>query len=153
MERYPEVDVTKLEIEITEETAIQDVEGAAYTIMELKKLGIRIALDDFGKGFNSLNYLKQLPVDTLKIDRAFIANLPKDFQDQAIVSSIVTLAKKLQLSIVAEGVESQEQLTWVQNLECDYAQGYMFSKPLQVSEFLTYLDTFNATHKKKATLL
>lgn len=153
MEIYPEVDVTKLEIEITEETAIQDVEGAAHTIMELKKLGIRIALDDFGKGFNSLNYLKQLPVDTLKIDRAFIANLPEDFQDQAIVSSIVTLAKKLQLSIVAEGVESQEQLNWVQNLECDYAQGYMFSKPLQVSEFLTYLDTFNATHKKKATLV
>ncbi|PAE15533.1 hypothetical protein CHH91_13280 [Virgibacillus sp. 7505] len=153
MEIYPEVDVTKLEIEITEETAIQDVEGAAHTIMELKGLGIRIALDDFGKGYNSLNYLKQLPVDTLKIDRAFIANLPEDFQDQAIVSSIVTLAKKLQLSIVAEGVESQEQLTWVQNLQCDYAQGYMFSKPLQVSELLTYLDTFNATHKKKATLI
>jgi diguanylate cyclase len=151
MQDNPKVDVSKLEIEITEETAIQDVEGAAQTITELKELGIRIALDDFGKGFNSLNYLKQLPVDTLKIDRAFIANLPEDFQDQAIVSSIVTLAKKLELAIVAEGVESQEQLNWVQDLKCDYAQGYMFSKPLQVSDFLTYLQAFNKEHKKKVS--
>ncbi|MFJ8234998.1 EAL domain-containing protein [Ureibacillus sp. NPDC094379] len=122
-----------LEIEITESMTM-DVDHAIATMENLHELGVQIAIDDFGKGYSSLNYLKNFPIDHLKIDRSFVNDILNDHNDVKIISAIISLAHGLNLKVIAEGVETKEQASFLSNLLCDQAQGYYYSKPLPVSE-------------------
>ena len=124
-----------LELEITESTLMDHPELMITELNKIKKMGITIAVDDFGSGYSSLNYLKRLPVDVLKIDRSFIADIESDPSDSAIVAGIIGLAKSLGMKTVAEGVETEEQRKILQNLGCDNYQGYLYSKPLPAKLF------------------
>jgi len=129
-----------LEIELTENLFLHDIENGIQLLAGLKELGVKIAIDDFGTGVSSLSYLKRLPVDKLKIDRVFVKELHEDKGDEAIVSAIVTLGHRLGLSIVAEGVEKEEQLTILRKLKCDEIQGFYFCSPLSHSEFAHWVE-------------
>jgi diguanylate cyclase (GGDEF)-like protein/PAS domain S-box-containing protein len=119
-----------LELEITESTAMQHTDVTLGTLNKLKKLGVSIAIDDFGTGYSSLSYLKRFPVDKLKVDRAFTAELPGDDDQCAIVSAIVALAHALDIRVVAEGVENKAQRSFLEKCGCDFIQGYLTGKPL-----------------------
>jgi len=120
----------RLILEITESVMMDDVSTAVVTIEGLRKLGVQLAIDDFGTGYSSLASLRYLPVNHLKIDRSFIDGLGTETDDSVIVSGIVGLAHGLRLSVVAEGVETIEQLSQLRALGCNYAQGFFFSRPL-----------------------
>lgn len=122
------------QLEITESMLIGDREVAVQRLQALKALGLKLAIDDFGKEYSSLTYLKDLPVDTLKVDQSFVAGLTRGTADVAIVRLIIELAHELGLDVVAEGVESEEQLSKLAALGCELAQGYYFSRPLPASE-------------------
>ncbi|WP_445780499.1 putative bifunctional diguanylate cyclase/phosphodiesterase, partial [Shewanella sp.] len=121
-----------LEVEITETSLMNDVEQAIVKLEQLKSAGFGIAVDDFGTGYSSLSYLRHLPITTMKIDRAFVNDLPKD---SAIASTILMLGRQLNLTIVAEGIENEEQLQWLKDNQCEVGQGFFFSKPLPLDEF------------------
>lgn len=123
-----------LELEITESMTL-DIERTISILLELKKLGVCISIDDFGTGFSSLNYLKQFPVDTLKIDQSFVRELHNNTSDETIVKTIISMAHNLQLDVVAEGIETREQLVFLQRHLCDCAQGYFFSKPIPAKDW------------------
>jgi len=108
-------------------------------LQQLQELGVDIGLDDFGTGFSSLAYLKRFPISFLKIDRSFVNGLGTDEDDTAIVRATVALAKGLNLRTVAEGVETEDQLAQLRDLDCDLVQGYLFSKPVPASEFQSFL--------------
>ncbi len=120
----------QLELEVTETALMQDAESAIAILTELKALGIRIAIDDFGTGYSSLSYLKQLPIDTLKIDNCFVRGATKDPKNQAILQSTIELAHRLNLSVVAEGIENQEELLLLSQYQCDFLQGYWVGRPM-----------------------
>ncbi|HEX7332399.1 MAG TPA: EAL domain-containing protein [Pyrinomonadaceae bacterium] len=124
-----------LELELTESSIMKDPEEAIEKLHELKLMGIRVAIDDFGTGYSSLNYLKRFPIDTLKIDKSFVADVCKDPHDTAIVRAIINLGHALDLTVIAEGVETKEQLQYLSALECDVVQGFLFSKALSVAAF------------------
>lgn len=123
------IDPEQVELEITE-SVMENYERISMILNELKQLGIKIALDDFGTGYSSLSFIKRLPIDTLKIDQSFIRELTVDQTDVAIIKSIVEIANRINLNIVAEGIETSEQLKILKNLNCSKGQGYLFSKPL-----------------------
>jgi diguanylate cyclase (GGDEF)-like protein/PAS domain S-box-containing protein len=135
----------QLEIEITETAVVANLEKAIEVLWELKGLGATIALDDFGTGYSSLTYLQKLPIDILKVDREFIRNVVKEDEECYIFNTIVDLAHKLGLKVVAEGVETKEQLAFLVHSGCDIGQGYYFSKPLPKEE----IDTFFLQYKPK----
>jgi EAL domain-containing protein (putative c-di-GMP-specific phosphodiesterase class I) len=114
---------------------IQNLEDTIGKMRRLKKLGVSFAMDDFGTGYSSLTYLKRLPVDTLKIDKSFIRDATSDPNDAEIIRAIVAMAHSLDLKVIAEGVETAEQLEFLQGLECHFYQGYLHSPPLPVEEF------------------
>jgi len=118
---------TSLVLEVTESALVVDAEAALRSMTALKELGIRIAIDDFGTGYSSLLYLKRFPVDLLKIDRSFIRDLGDSAEDRAIVRSVIDLANAFEIKTVAEGVETSEQLRWLQESGCHLAQGYLWS--------------------------
>lgn len=124
-----------LELELTESSIMKEPEQAIEKLHELKLMGIKVAIDDFGTGYSSLNYLKRFPIDTLKIDKAFVADVCKDPHDTAIVRAIITLGHALDLTVIAEGVETQEQLQYLSSLGCDVVQGFLFSKSLSAPVF------------------
>lgn len=124
-----------LEFEITESNIMQNVESTVHKLVELHKLGIQISIDDFGTGYSSLSYLRKFPIHTLKIDRSFVCDIVENEDDAAIVTAIIAIAKKLKLNVVAEGVETESQLSFLEQQQCDMAQGYLFSKPVPVQEF------------------
>ncbi|MDH4182831.1 MAG: PAS domain S-box protein [Nitrospinota bacterium] len=130
------VDPALLELEITESSVMVDVPKAMEKMKELKKLGVKLSIDDFGTGFSSLNYLRQFPIDVLKIDRSFVMSMRNGNADTAIVDSIITIARNLSLTVVAEGVETQKQLSILRGLGCDEAQGYLISQPVAESNIL-----------------
>ncbi|MGP3777582.1 EAL domain-containing protein [Halanaerobium saccharolyticum] len=119
----------RLSLEITETDLILEIKENIKKLKKLKAKGIKIYLDDFGKGYSSLKYLKELPVDYLKIDRYFIKNIGLEKSTENIIHSIINMAHALNLKVVAEGVEKKEQLYFLQELNCDYAQGYYFARP------------------------
>ena len=123
------LDAHNLELELTEGFIMQQPDEAIGLLDALREMGISIAIDDFGTGYSSLSYLKQLPVQKLKIDRSFVRDIPADPDDMAITSAIVALGHRLQMSIVAEGVETDEQLAFLISEGCEEAQGYLFSPP------------------------
>lgn len=132
-----------LELEITESIIMKDVEGANIIMEHLKALGVSIAIDDFGTGYSSLSYIKSFPIDVLKVDRSFVMDIPADQNDMAITAAIIAMAHKLNLTVIAEGVETQEQLNFLYVNYCDKGQGYLFSRPL----FLEQLIHFLTNHK------
>ena len=119
-----------LELEITESIVMYDVDAAIETMRSIKDIGVALSVDDFGTGYSSLSYLKQFPIDTLKIDRSFVCGLPANRDDGAIVQAVLTLARNMGLRVVAEGVETNEQVAYLRSLECGQLQGYYFSRPL-----------------------
>jgi diguanylate cyclase (GGDEF)-like protein/PAS domain S-box-containing protein len=129
------LDPSLLELELTESILMQNAEAAAVKLRELQELGVTFAIDDFGTGYSSLAYVKNFPVDRLKIDQCFLRNLLDDPSDAAIVRTIINLGQSLGLKVVAEGVESAEQLEFLRNEGCDEVQGYYFSQPVNVTEF------------------
>jgi len=124
-----------LELELTESSIMKDPEQAIEKLHELKLMGIKVAIDDFGTGYSSLNYLKRFPIDTLKIDKSFVADVCKDPHDTAIVRAIINLGHALDVTVIAEGVETKEQLQYLSALECDVVQGFLFSKALSAKAF------------------
>ncbi|MEO0808129.1 MAG: GGDEF domain-containing phosphodiesterase, partial [Cyanobacteria bacterium J06643_4] len=122
-----------LELEVTETALMQDAESAVSILNELKALGIRLAIDDFGTGYSSLSYLKQLPIDTLKIDNCFVRGAMHDPKNQAILQSTIELAHRLELKVVAEGVESPAEQNLLTQYQCDYLQGYWVGRPMPAS--------------------
>ena len=108
-------------------------------LARIKELGVRLALDDFGTGYSSLAQIKHFPVDTLKVDRSFIRNIPKDSEDKAITKAIIAMGKTLSLTVVAEGVETQEQKDFLRKHDCDEMQGFYFSKPIVPEQFAELL--------------
>ncbi|MDF2520110.1 MAG: hypothetical protein K0R84_738, partial [Clostridia bacterium] len=123
-----------LELEITETAAIENLNFTQNTLDKLIKMGIAISIDDFGTGYSSLNYLKTFPVNFLKIDKSFVADIQQDVNAYSIVKAIIEVAHALKLKVIAEGVESQEQLTLLNKLGCDEIQGYLISRPLTVDD-------------------
>jgi len=132
--------LNNLEIEITESVLMNSLEHNLELINQIKSLGASIALDDFGTGYSSFNYLTQIPIDTLKIDKSFIDGICSNDKDRYIADSIISLAHKMNISVVAEGVEDVEQLKILQRQFCDTLQGYLFSKPLSSTKFIELLD-------------
>ncbi len=130
------IEPSSLELEVTESLLATDIKHAISILKELQSLGLTIAIDDFGTGYSSLSYLKQLPLDKLKIDRAFVKDIPEDNDDKQITSAIVAMAHSLNLRVVAEGVETQEQEDYLRDLNCEIGQGYLFNKPLSPQDFL-----------------
>jgi EAL domain-containing protein (putative c-di-GMP-specific phosphodiesterase class I) len=128
-----------LELEITESKIMKNPVTSILVLNELKAMGVRIAIDDFGTGHSSLNYLRQIPLDYVKIDRSFVVNITKAPHDIAIIKSIITLAHSLNLKVIAEGVETEQQLEFLRNHECDEVQGYLFSKPVPADIFTQLL--------------
>jgi len=127
-------------LEITESLLIEDPKRAKAMLAELRAFGVGIYLDDFGTGYSSLQYLHELPLDVIKIDRRFIARLGRESRDAHVAATIRELARQLQIPVVAEGVETHEHLVHVRALECEFAQGYLFSYPLPVTEVSALLD-------------
>jgi diguanylate cyclase (GGDEF)-like protein/PAS domain S-box-containing protein len=129
-----------LEVEITESMVMRNPEEAILTLQALKEMGIKIAIDDFGTGYSSLNYLKRLPLDFVKIDKSFVENVSSSSGDAAIVRAIIAMAHSLNLEVIAEGVETEEQLTFLQEHGCDAMQGFLLCHPLPAEDFPEILD-------------
>ena len=128
-----------LELEITESAMVVDADATTEVLAQIRRLGIRVSLDDFGTGFSSLSYLRRLPLDTLKIDRSFVMDLPDDPDAQGIVGAIIAMAHVLGLHVIAEGVETEQQRDFLRSIECDEMQGYLYSKPVAADEFIQFL--------------
>ena len=120
-----------LELELTESMVMHDAAQLVAMLGELKRLGVQISVDDFGTGYSSLSYLKRFPVDRLKVDRSFVADLATDADDATIVRAIITLGHNLGLKVVAEGVEQEEQVSFLRLNQCDEAQGFIFCRPIE----------------------
>ena len=128
-----------LTLEITESLLIADNDAILNQLHVIRSLGVKLSIDDFGTGYSSLSYLKKLPVTTLKIDRSFIMNLPTVPEDVALVNAILSMANSLSLNVVAEGVETAAQAEFLKSRNCQYLQGYLYSKPLSKADFIDYL--------------
>jgi EAL domain-containing protein (putative c-di-GMP-specific phosphodiesterase class I) len=129
------LDPAALELEITESMVMHDPERTTTLLNELKTMGVSISIDDFGTGYSSLGYLKRFPIDSVKIDRSFIKDLPRDGKDAAITRAIIVMAHGLGLKVIAEGVETEEQAGFLRAEGCDEVQGYYFGKPVPEEEF------------------
>lgn len=133
----------RLDVEITETSLVDDVEDAILKLECIHRMGISISVDDFGTGYSSLSYIKKLPVQTLKIDKSFVDGLGMDVGDESIIKTIIQLARNFDMTVVAEGVETEQQLDILSRLNCDLIQGYYFSKPLEMNEFREYVAKLN----------
>lgn len=137
------IDPRLLEIEITETVLMEDVENAAETLNELKAMGIRLAVDDFGTGYSSMSYLKRFPLDVMKIDRSFIADLENDESDRAICQAMISVARGLNMEVVAEGIETEYQVRFLQDAGCQIGQGFLLDKPMKTGDFIERLKSPN----------
>jgi len=143
IQEYPEVSPNQIGFEILETNAFEDPHATAKLINELRSYGFLFAIDDFGTGYSSLSFLKHLQVDYIKIDQSFVFDMLKNSDDMAIVKSVIALSNVFNRKVIAEGVESIEQLQALANLGCNYAQGYLFAKPMPISDFENWIDNFD----------
>jgi EAL domain-containing protein (putative c-di-GMP-specific phosphodiesterase class I) len=134
------LDPGQLQLEITESGVMRNPDRAAARLRELRDLGVSLAIDDFGTGYSSLSYLRSFPLDTLKIDRSFIKDLPTDEDAAALTAGIIALAHRLRMKVVAEGVETLEQMGYLRVNGCDELQGYYLSKPISADEMSRFLE-------------
>jgi diguanylate cyclase (GGDEF)-like protein len=141
---------TQLELEITESVLLHDVDRTLVQLNSLKEAGISLSIDDFGTGYSSLNYLKRFPIDTIKIDRSFVKDLHDDADDAAICAAIIAMSRQLGLNVVAEGVETKDQLKFLRRHKCDHIQGYVFSRPLSADDFFALLVRMSGSEQKPA---
>jgi predicted signal transduction protein with EAL and GGDEF domain len=142
--RETRLDSKNLKLEITESAVMENVETATELLNRLRALGLRISMDDFGTGYSSLSHLRRFPIDTLKIDRSFVTQMGDDEENAEIVRTIVGLAQNLGMDVVAEGVETPEQVATLKTLGCEYGQGYFFSKPLDYQRAEQFIcDTYS----------
>ena len=139
--KQTQLEAKYLELEITETSIIDHPELTKDILDQLTNLGISISMDDFGSGYSSLGYLKKFPFNKIKIDQSFVRELKNVPQDLAIISAVITLGKGFNLQVVAEGIETQEQLNLLKDLQCEIMQGYFFSHPLPVDEATNFLIT------------
>lgn len=137
--RSYEVSPTSLELEITETTLMENPVRTIKILDELYALGLHMAIDDFGTGYSSLSALQQFPISTLKIDKSFVKNVASNPDDATIVGTIVHMGRSLQMDVVAEGVETEEQLNFLQTLDCTYVQGLLFGDPMSSDNYLELL--------------
>ena len=135
------VNASLLKLELTESMLLDDIEDTVTTMNTLKEIGVQFSLDDFGTGYSSLQYLKQLPLNQLKIDQSFVRDIATDSSDQAIVKTIIVMAQTLNLQVIAEGVETEEQRQLLIDNGCANFQGYLFSKPISSDQFESLLQT------------
>lgn len=152
-----ELDPALVELEITESVAMENIEGTVEKLNKLSELGISFSIDDFGTGYSSLSYLKKLPIQTLKIDKSFMQDVTTNYDDAMIVSAVILMAHSLNLKVIAEGVESTEQLDFLLDRKCNEMQGYLFSRPLSADNFAqlfsdnpTYADSFQSIANERA---
>jgi EAL domain-containing protein (putative c-di-GMP-specific phosphodiesterase class I) len=124
---------------VTESLIMNNADEFVSTLKKLKDVGIKIAIDDFGTGYSSLNYLKRMPVDRLKVDQSFVRDIDKDPESATIVEAIINLGHSLKLKVIAEGVETAQQLEFLRNRGCEEFQGYHFSRPIPVDQFTALL--------------
>jgi EAL domain-containing protein (putative c-di-GMP-specific phosphodiesterase class I) len=127
-----------LELEITESMVMQNIGDAIMVLRAIKEIGVKLAIDDFGAGYTSLSLVRQLPLDTIKIDRSFVNDLLTDANDRAIAEAVISLGQALKLRVVAEGVETQAQENFLRERGCDEIQGYLFSRPLEAEALLSF---------------
>lgn len=144
-----QIEASFIEVELTESMVIEDIEKAIDAMNRLRNIGVSLAIDDFGTGYSSLNYLKRFPIDKLKIDKSFVMDIPQDVHDMEISSAIIAMGQKLGLNILAEGLESEEQLKFLKENGCDFAQGYLFSRPVPISEFNQCIKDWRKAQKAK----
>jgi diguanylate cyclase (GGDEF)-like protein len=143
------LEADKLDLEITESNAMQNAEHSINTLWGLKKQGVRISMDDFGTGYSSLNYLKRFPIDRIKLDQSFVRDLPGDKDDAAIAMAVIAMGRSLELVVIAEGVETEEQLAFLKGHECDQLQGFLLSRPLPSDAFETFLKESRAPQARE----
>jgi EAL domain-containing protein (putative c-di-GMP-specific phosphodiesterase class I) len=141
------VDATHVELEVTEGVIVEGAGEAREAIDQIAALGFGIAIDDFGTGYSGLAYLKRLPIDTVKIDQSFVRDLTVDPDDAAIVTAIVAMARSLGVDVVAEGVETEEQVAELKRLGCTRAQGYLFARPMPVPAVTRLLRSVQARER------
>jgi EAL domain-containing protein (putative c-di-GMP-specific phosphodiesterase class I) len=128
-----------LELELTERVLMKHAESIESVLKTLKARGVQVAIDDFGTGYSSLSYLRKFPIDALKIDQSFVRQITISPDESSIVTAIINMARNMKLRVVAEGVETQQEMLFLQDHKCDEAQGYYFSKPLPPAEFAKLL--------------
>ncbi|MDG2035875.1 MAG: EAL domain-containing protein [Pseudomonadales bacterium] len=138
------IDPAMLVVEVTENIFLENITRVAAVLGQLTKMGVRVAIDDFGSGYSSLRYVQSLPLDKIKIDKAFIDNVGSSAESQGIVNAVINMSHSMNYKVVAEGVETEEQLTALKEMGCDFIQGYLFSKPLSFDELIK-LDDFSAS--------
>jgi EAL domain-containing protein (putative c-di-GMP-specific phosphodiesterase class I) len=133
------LDPELLELELTESVLMKHAESASAILQTLRKRGVQVAIDDFGTGYSSLSYLRRFQIDALKIDQSFVGEITTAASDTSIVTAVISMARSLKLRVVAEGVETLEQSTFLRAHECDEAQGYYFSRPVPPPQFASLL--------------
>jgi EAL domain-containing protein (putative c-di-GMP-specific phosphodiesterase class I) len=133
------VEASRMELELTESLLLDASQANHEQLHQLKALGFTLAMDDFGTGYSSLSYLKKFPLDTIKIDRSFVKDIPGNQDDMEITAAVIAMAHKLRLRVVAEGIETQEQLNFLRRQRCDTGQGYLFDRPIDGRELLERL--------------
>jgi EAL domain-containing protein (putative c-di-GMP-specific phosphodiesterase class I) len=134
------LDPKLLEVELTESVLMKRAESAASVLKTLRENGVQLAIDDFGTGYSSLSYLRKFPVDSLKIDQSFVRQITSSPDETSIVAAVISMGRSLKLRVVAEGVETQEELSFLQAHRCDEAQGYFFSRPVPPQQFAKLLE-------------
>ena len=133
--RRHEIDPKLLKLELTESLLIENMRDSIVTMSALKEIGVQFALDDFGTGYSSLQYLKQLPLDQLKIDQSFVRDISTDSHSRSIVRTVIAMAKIMGMDVIAEGVETEAQRQFLLSMECTHFQGYLFGRPVQAAQF------------------
>jgi EAL domain-containing protein (putative c-di-GMP-specific phosphodiesterase class I) len=135
------IDPSNLELELTETVLMQDADSAMESLHALKAIGVQLAVDDFGTGYSSFSYLRRFPLDALKVDRSFIAEIGAGSDNATILSALINIGKSLKHRVVAEGVETLEQVDFLRRQGCSEAQGYYFSHPVPAAKFSEFLET------------
>ena len=135
------LDPRSLELELTESVLMKHAESAASILKALRDKGVQVAIDDFGTGYSSLSYLRKFPLDALKIDQSFVRQISTAGDDTTIVTAVISMARSLELRVIAEGVETPEELAFLRAHQCDEAQGYYFSRPVPPQQFAKLLET------------